>query len=110
MKMLLILLLSFPLFAATVINGSFNRDDQKIELEIEYSGGCAVHSFHLELEKECLGHFPTQCSAYLKEKTQDQCDARVHTSIELDAPATKEPIYLTVFGDNASSTSFLIMD
>ena len=63
--------------------GYYNTETKAIEIDIQYSGGCAKHEFRLQIEA-CRESYPVQCDANLIDlTTNDFCEAFLHQKVSI---------------------------
>ena len=75
-------------YAAQINSGRFNAKTQKVELNVSYGGGCAQHSFELQLVGGCAESMPVKCYLNLVHSTdqQDLCRKIIVQNLELNLP------------------------
>ena len=75
---------SHLVLAAQVHDARINEENQTIELDISYSGGCVEHKFELKV-RNCGRTSPMSCVAELIDKSFDSCRQIIETTIEIPA-------------------------
>lgn len=80
---------------AQVVEARLNLENQTIELDVVYSGGCEEHNFELEV-RSCARTSPMSCVAQLIDTTKtDTCRGIVEETIEVPAHTYLEKLPLT---------------
>jgi hypothetical protein len=104
------LIMSFMTQAAVIKGGSFNPEKNKIELDLEYSGGCGEHDFRLSNQLFCtqFGNSVEYCKVRLLHSTDDMCRMLILKTHEFEIPEITRPFYLRVKGDKDSSVRVYI--
>ncbi|CAF0983713.1 unnamed protein product [Adineta ricciae] len=61
----------------------YNKQTKTIDIQVQYSGGCAEHEFQLKVGS-CRETYPVQCDAKLIDLTvNDYCDAIVSREVSI---------------------------
>ena len=100
-------------YAATIYDGQFNFETQKVELDVSYNGGCSAHSFKLDLLKECTTSSGVRCDLILVHSADqpDRCQEHINIrqDLELDLPKGMFiKMYLAFYKDNVDSNRALV--
>lgn len=68
----------------TIQDGIYNDETKAIELDVQYSGGCKEHTFHLEIGS-CAESYPVQCNniQLIDETEGDHCRAILNKKVIL---------------------------
>ncbi|UJR11211.1 hypothetical protein I4U23_015392 [Adineta vaga] len=62
----------------------YNKQTKTIDINLQYSGGCAEHKFELKMGT-CRESYPVQCDAKLVDLTlDDYCDAIIGRQISIN--------------------------
>lgn len=71
-----LLISSFSALAAEVLSAKLDANNENLLVDVQYTGGCAKHTFSLKVGESCLETYPVQCSAKLIETVQgsDTCE------------------------------------
>ncbi len=96
--------------AAEIQSGRFNSVTNKVELTVNYGGGCSEHTFELQLAGGCAESYPVQCSLNLVHTTDkpDFCEAMIIKDLQLDLPGSMltdkyfEGAYIRILNSNVT--------
>lgn len=94
--------------AAYVKGAKVDASSQTLLVDVEYSGGCAVHKFALNIGA-CYETFPVQCKIQLiHDDGGDDCEAMVGETLRFPLAdegllgSYYERAYLTILGDGGT--------
>ena len=81
--------------AAHLKDARLNLENQTIELDVVYNGGCVEHNFELEV-RSCNRTLPMSCVARIVDSAQsDSCRAVISETVEVSAVELLEKMALS---------------
>lgn len=99
------LMISSSLFALEVTEVVYNKDSDRIEIQVEYLGGCFEHDFELRLENCALSRTENigtvnVCDANIVDTTnrEDRCQAVIKRHLNVSLASLSEDVRPVLIG------------